>query len=190
MKIVFATGNMNKLEELERAMPAGIELIGLNDLGITEDIPEDHETLVENALQKAHYVFEKSGMTCFADDTGLEINALDGAPGVYSARYAGESKSAEANMTKVLSQLEGIINRNARFRTVIAFVGQGEERTFEGVVEGKILEKRQGEKGFGYDPIFQPEGEERSFAQMTLEEKNTMSHRARAFKKLLAFLSS
>ena len=188
MKIIFATGNENKLREIRAAMPSGIEVLGLKDVGIFEEMPEDHETLEENALQKAQYVFEKCGLACFADDTGLEVDALNGAPGVYSARYAGEEKSAEANMAKVLSELSNEENRSARFRTVISLVGVDEEKTFEGVVEGNILGDKQGVEGFGYDPIFQPEGEERSFAEMDLAEKNTMSHRARAFKKLLEYL--
>ncbi len=190
MKIIFATGNENKLREIRAALPQEIELLGLKDVGILEEMPEDHETLEENALQKAQYVFDKTALTCFADDTGLEIDALNGAPGVYSARYAGEEKSAEANMAKVLSELISEEKRTARFRTVIALVGSSGENTFEGIVNGKILHEKQGAEGFGYDPIFQPEGEERSFAEMDLKEKNKMSHRARAFKKLLEHLKS
>ena len=190
MKIIFATGNKNKLKEIRAAIPPGSELLGLKDVGIFEELPEDHETLEENALQKAQYVYEKSGLTCFADDTGLEIDALNGAPGVYSARYAGEEKRAAANMAKVLDELADEDDRSARFRTVIALVGPKGENTFEGIVNGRILREKKGAEGFGYDPIFQPEGEERSFAEMGLVEKNTMSHRARAFKKLLEYLSS
>ena len=190
MRIIFATGNANKLNEIRAAIPSGIEVIGLEDVGIFEEMPEDHETLEENALQKAQYLHEKSGLTCFSDDTGLEIEALNGAPGVYSARYAGEEKNAEANMAKVLQEMADQDNRSARFRTVIALVGPKGEKSFEGIVKGNILLQKQGEEGFGYDPIFQPEGEERSFAQMGLTEKNTVSHRARAFKKLLEYLST
>ena len=190
MKIIFATGNENKLKELRSVLPDGMELLGLRDVGIHDEIPEDHDTLEENAIQKAQYVLDRTGLTCFADDTGLEVDALNGAPGVYSARYAGEQKNAAANMAKVLEEMAGQTNRSARFRTVIALLGKNIEMTFEGVVEGEILSEPQGTEGFGYDPIFKPDGEERSFAEMPLATKNTMSHRARAFRKLLDHFGS
>lgn len=190
MRIVFATGNKNKLEELKAVMPLGLELVGLEEVGITTEIPEDHETLQENAIQKAQFVFDHTSCTSFADDTGLEIDALDGAPGVFSARYAGPQKNARDNMEKVLNAMQGKLDRKARFRTVIALVGHSGVKTFEGVVEGTILNEERGENGFGYDPIFQPEGEGRSFAEMALSEKNTISHRARAFRKLIDHLEA
>lgn len=190
MKIVFATGNANKLNEILAVIPSGMQLLGLKDVGIDEEIPEDHQTLEENALQKAEFVFKRTGLACFADDTGLEVEALNGAPGVYSARYAGPEKNAEANMAKVLGELSDKVIRKARFRTVIALVGEQGQQTFEGSVEGEILLEKSGGDGFGYDPIFQPEGEKRSFAEMTIQEKNSMSHRSRAFQKLLAYLKA
>ncbi len=188
MKLVFATNNPNKLKEIQHILGNQIELLGLNDIGCNEDIPETAPDLAGNALQKARFVKEKFGYDCFADDTGLEIEALDGEPGVYSARYAGEAKSAEANMAKVLQKLDGVENRKACFKTVIALLLNGEEYLFEGFVDGTILTDKSGSEGFGYDPIFQPEGFEQSFAEMDLAEKNKISHRARAVQKLVAFL--
>ena len=158
MKLVFATNNQHKLEELQAILGNDFELLSLKEIGCEDDIPEEQPTLEGNASQKAFYVFDKYGYNCFADDTGLEIEALYGEPGVYSARYAGEEKSAEANMKKVLEKLLEIKNRKARFRTVISLIIDGEEKQFEGIVEGEILEQKQGEEGFGYDPIFRPEG--------------------------------
>lgn len=188
MKLVFATNNQHKLEELQSILGEDFQLISLKDIGCEEDIPEEQTTLEGNASQKAFFVYNKYGYNCFADDTGLEIDALNGEPGVYSARYAGEEKSAEANMKKVLEKLLEIKNRKARFRTVISLVIEGEEKQFEGIVEGEILEQKQGQEGFGYDPVFRPEGFEQSFAQMRLEDKNEISHRGRAVKKLTEYL--
>ncbi len=189
MELVFATQNRNKLAEIQQLMPSGINLKGLIDIGCEEDIPETSPDLEGNALQKARYVFEKYGINCFSDDTGLEIDALSGEPGVLSARYAGMEKDAEANMAKVLKGLDSASNRKARFRTAIALIWNGKEYLFEGIVEGLIAEKKVGDHGFGYDPIFIPEGESRSFAEMSMAEKGTMSHRKRALDKLLDFLN-
>ncbi len=189
MEIIFASQNKNKLLEISVLMPAPIRIIGTDSLSITGELPETSDTLEGNALQKARFVAALSGRPCFADDTGLEIIALGGKPGVYSARYAGEEKNADANMEKVLSELKGVADRRAHFRTVIAFVNGNEEKLFEGIVEGKILEGKKGDHGFGYDPIFQPDGFSKSFAEMQLDEKNTVSHRARALQKLVAFLA-
>ena len=190
MKIVFATNNPNKLKEIQALMPSGIEIISLKEIGCTEDIPETGNTLETNAFQKARYLKEKYGYDCFADDTGLEVEALNGAPGVYSARYAGSQRSAEDNMAKILTELNGNKNRKAQFRTAVALILNGEEHLFEGKVEGHISVAKQGEEGFGYDPIFLPENNVRSFAQMTMIEKGAISHRGRAVRKLVAFLKS
>jgi XTP/dITP diphosphohydrolase len=190
MKIVFATNNPNKLKEIQSLMPAGIEIISLKEIGCTEDIPETGETLEANAFQKARYLKEYYGYDCFADDSGLEVEALNGAPGVYSARYAGPERSAEANMAKILTELDGKENRKAQFRTAVALILNGKEQLFEGKVEGHISKTKQGEEGFGYDPIFLPENDQRSFAQMTMDEKGTISHRGRAVRKLVDFLRS
>ena len=190
MKIVFATNNPNKLKEIQSLMPEGIEILSLKEIGCTEDIPETGTTLEANAFQKAHYLKENYGYDCFADDTGLEVESLNGAPGVYSARYAGPERSAEANMAKILEELKGTENRKAQFRTAIALILNGEEQVFEGKVEGRISKAKQGEEGFGYDPIFLPENNQRSFAQMTMAEKGAISHRGRAVWKLVDFLRS
>ena len=187
-KIVFATGNPNKLKEIKSAINS-FEIIGLNDLGITEEIPETGNTLKENALQKAKYIFEKTGLNCFSDDTGLEIGALDNRPGVYSAMYAGSDCNAENNMRKVLSELKTFQNRKAKFKTVIVLILNGKEFFFEGVVNGTILEEKKGSDGFGYDPIFRPNGYEKTFAQMSIALKNKISHRGIAVKKLVVFLN-
>ena len=189
MKLVFATNNRHKLEEITRMLKDKYEIISLEEIGCREEIPEDYETLQENALEKARYVKEHYGYDCFADDTGLEIEALGNRPGVYSARYAGPAKNSEDNMHKVLGEMKGEQNRKARFRTVIALLLGGEEHFFEGIVEGKILEQQQGEIGFGYDPIFCPEGYRQSFAEMPMEQKNQISHRGQAVRKLAEFLS-
>lgn len=189
MKLVFATGNQNKVKEIQALLPVSIELMGLLDIGCSEDIPETQPTIEGNAAQKAFYVFEKYHHNCFADDTGLEIEALNGRPGVLSARYAGEAKDANANMDKILTELKNETNRTAHFKTVISLVIDGEELQFEGVVEGTILKEKRGAKGFGYDPIFLPNGSERSFAEMDVAEKNEISHRALAVKKLVAYLN-
>lgn len=190
MDIVFATNNKNKLKEINNILQSDIELISLNELGCTDEIPEEQDTLDGNARQKAWYIYDKFGKNCFADDTGLEIESLNMEPGVYSARYAGEQRSSEDNMDKVLSKLKGIKNRKAQFRTSICLIIDGKEFLFEGSVQGKILKARQGEEGFGYDPIFRPEGYDISFAEMDLKEKNKISHRGRATAKLVEYLNS
>ena len=189
MKIVFATNNPNKLKEIQTLIPKEIEIISLKEIGCTEDIPETGDTLEANAFQKVHYVKENYNYDCFADDTGLEIDALYGAPGVYSARYAGPEKSAEANIEKILNELQGKENRKAKFRTAIALTLNNEEHLFEGEINGHISKVKQGNEGFGYDPIFIPENEKRSFAQMSMEEKGTISHRGRAVRKLVTYLN-
>lgn len=190
MKIVFATNNPNKLKEIQALIPNGIEIVSLKEIGCTEDIPETGDTLEANAFQKAHYIKEYYGYDCFADDTGLEVEALNGAPGVYSARYAGAERSAEANMDKILNELHGKENRTALFRTAIALILKGEEHLFEGKVKGYISKDKQGDEGFGYDPIFLPENEKTSFAQMSMKQKGTLSHRGRAVNKLVAYLKN
>jgi len=190
MKIVFATNNPNKLKEIMAFMPKQIEIISLEEVGCDEDIPETGDNLEDNALEKARYLKYHYGHDCFADDSGLEIDTLNGAPGVYSARYAGPERSAQANMDKVLFELDGKNNRIANFRTCIALIINGKEYLFEGKVEGHIGLEIKGNMGFGYDPIFYPENKERSFAQMSLEEKNQISHRGRAIKKLIHFITS
>ena len=190
MKIVFATNNPNKLKEIQTLIPKEIEIISLKEIGCTEDIPETGDTLEANAFQKAHYIKENYNYDCFADDTGLEIDALNSAPGVYSARYAGPEKCAEANIEKILNELQGKENRTALFRTAIALILKGEEHLFEGKVEGYISKDKQGDEGFGYDPIFLPENEKRSFAQMSMKQKGTLSHRGRAVNKLVAYLKN
>lgn len=188
MKLVFATNNLNKLKELKEMLGDHIELLSLADINCTDEIPEDHETLEENARQKAQYIYERYNVNCFADDTGLEIKALNNEPGVYSARYAGEAKDAKANMKKVLEKLDGINERQARFRTVVSLFLDDKEFQFEGIVDGEILNAERGLDGFGYDPIFQPEGYDISFAEMEMGEKNKISHRGRAVQKLVEFL--
>lgn len=188
LKLVFATGNQNKAREIQALMPESVTILSLTDIGCTEDIPETQPTIEGNASQKARYVFEKYGYNCFADDTGLEINALEGRPGVMSARYAGEAKDPNANMEKILQELEGKSDRSSRFITVISLILEGKETLFEGVVNGTIAGHKIGAKGFGYDPIFIPDGYERSFAEMDLSEKNRISHRALAVNKLVEYL--
>lgn len=193
MKIVFATNNKNKLAEIREMLAgSGIEVLSLADIGCHDDIPETGNTIEENAMQKARYIYNKYGMSCFADDTGLEVEALGGEPGVYSARYAGGTgHDSEANMTKLLANLAGKGNRKARFRTAVALIldgGNGRERLFEGVVTGEITEERRGEGGFGYDPIFRPDGYDRTFAELGHETKNKISHRARAVAGLVEYL--
>ena len=190
MKIVFATNNPNKLKEIQSLIPKEIEIISLKEIGCNEDIPETGDTLEANAFQKAHYIKDNFNYDCFADDTGLEIDELNGNPGVYSARYAGPERNANANMNKVLNELKGKKNRKAKFRTAIALILKGEEHLFEGKVEGYISKDKQGNEGFGYDPIFIPENDIRSFAQMSMQEKGAISHRGRAVKKLVAYLKN
>ena len=189
MKLVFASNNSYKLSELKALVPDGIEILSLKDINCNEELPETNPTLQENALQKAKYVYQNYGFNCFADDTGLEIVALGGAPGVYSARYAGEDCKAEDNMKKVLSKLENEENRIAKFRTIIALIIMGEEILFEGECNGKITKTKSGVEGFGYDPIFTPEGYEITFAEMSKTEKGAISHRGRAVEKLVGFLN-
>ncbi len=190
-KLVFATGNSHKLQEVQGLLKEGFALSCLKDVNITEEIPETADNLVDNALQKAWYVYNKCGIPCFADDTGLEVEALDGAPGVYSARYAGEQKDSKLNMLLLLENMNGKTNRNARFRTIIAYIDENaEEHIFEGEIRGKIIEQMAGENGFGYDPIFVPEGHEQTFAQLSSETKNTISHRARAMEKFLSYINN
>ena len=190
MKLVFATNNPNKLFELQALVPDGMEILSLKDINCNEELPETNPTLHENALQKAKYVYQNYGFNCFADDTGLEIDALGGAPGVYSARYAGVECKAEDNMKKVLTKLENEENRNAKFRTVIALIIKGEENLFEGECNGEITKAKSGVEGFGYDPIFTPEGYEITFAEMSKTEKGVISHRGKAVEKLVGFLNS
>lgn len=195
MQLVFATNNQHKLEEIDALLGEKFQLLGLKDLQISEEIPEDHDTLEANASQKAWYISDRTGRNCFADDTGLEVDALNGAPGVYSARYSRmgqpvfpEMEAARGNIRKLLLKMEGKQERSARFRTVISLVLNGKEYQFEGVVEGSITESASGAKGFGYDPIFTPDGYDITFAEMELSLKNQISHRARAVSQLVDFL--
>lgn len=188
MKLIFATNNKHKLEEVRAILGNRIEVLSLNDINCHDDIPETADTLEGNALIKARYIYDKFGVDCFADDTGLEVEALDGEPGVYSARYAGEDCNPEANMYKLLQNLTEKNNRNAQFRTVIALIIQGEEKLFNGIVKGTISNEKMGNAGFGYDPIFIPEGFSESFAQMTSDMKNSISHRYRATEELSKYL--
>ena len=190
MKIVFATNNKNKLREINQIVGDNISIIGLSEIGCTEDIPEEEPTIEGNARAKSVYVYENYQSDSFADDTGLEIEALDGRPGVYSARYAGEGCNFQDNIDKVLEELEGIKNRKARFKTVVSLLIDGKETQFEGIVEGEILEKETGAAGFGYDPIFKPLGYEQTFAEMPADLKNKISHRGLAIKKLVNYLLS
>jgi XTP/dITP diphosphohydrolase len=189
MKLCFATQNINKLKEVQAMLPSTITLIQPEDIGCQEELPETQATLEGNSLQKASYLFQNYHSDCFADDTGLEIEALNGEPGVYSARYAGEPKNPEANMQLVLQKLAVHSNKKARFRTVITLIMNGVTNSFEGILEGEIISDKRGTKGFGYDPIFIPKGFDRTLAEMTIEEKNKISHRAIAFQKLNNFLT-
>jgi XTP/dITP diphosphohydrolase len=189
MELIFATNNKHKIREVSDLLDNRFNILGLADVSITEDIPEDADNLADNALNKARYVHERTGMNVFADDTGLEVNALHGAPGVHSARYAGADRNPDDNIIKLLEQLEGVTNRNARFRTVIALIFENREYLFEGIVEGEIIQHRKGTGGFGYDPVFIAQGYDKTFAEIPLSEKNKISHRAQAMKKLIAFLA-
>ena len=189
-RIIFATNNAHKLSEVQAVLGEEFTLVTLRECGIIEDIPETADTLEGNALQKARYVFEKTGADCFADDTGLEVDALNGAPGVHSARYATDGHDFAANNRLLLKNLEGVTERTARFRTVIALILDGKEYTFEGRVEGTIAEEECGAEGFGYDPLFVPSGEIITFAQMSAEAKNAISHRGRAVAELVKFLKN
>ena len=187
-QLVFATNNSHKVDEVKNKLGGLFEIKTLSEIGCVEDIPETSDTLRGNAGQKSHYLYDRFHCDCFADDTGLEVEALNGAPGVYSARYAGPGKDSEANIDKLLSELQGKENRRARFRTVISLILDGEEYTFEGIVNGTILTERHGSHGFGYDPVFQPDGYNCSFAELSMEEKNKISHRGRAIEQLIRFL--
>ncbi len=188
MKIVFATNNKHKLRELQQILAKKIKLLGLEDINCFEEIPETSPTIEENSMQKADYVRDKYKADCFADDTGLEIEALDGRPGVYSARYAGDEKNMDRNIEKVLSELENKDNRNARFKTVISLILNGEKHQFEGIINGKIIKDKKGIGGFGYDPVFVPNGYDITFGEMDADIKNSISHRGLAVKKLVNFL--
>ena len=188
MKLVFASNNKNKIQEIQALVPNTIQIVSLEDIGCFEDIPETADTIEGNAILKANYVTEKYGYDCFADDTGLEVEALNGAPGVYSARYAGEQKDANDNMDKLLSELKDKSNRKANFKTVIALNLNGEQNLFTGIINGKIIEEKIGTKGFGYDPIFVADGFDKTFAELSMEEKSTISHRGIAVKELILFL--
>ena len=188
MKLVFASNNKNKIKEIQLLVPASIEIVSLEDIGCTDDIPETADTIEGNAILKANYVTEKYGLNCFADDTGLEVEALNGAPGVYSARYAGEPKDDNNNMNELLFQLEKETNRSANFKTVIALNLNGKQELFVGMIFGKIISEKIGTNGFGYDPIFVAEGYEKTFAELDMEEKSNISHRGIAVKQLITFL--
>lgn len=188
MKIVFATNNPNKLKEVQEILGDKFEILSLRDVNIETDIPENHETLWENALQKAEFIYNKTNLPCFADDTGLEVDALKGAPGVYSARYAGQNATSEKNIDKLLKELGNDPDRKARFKTVIAFVTGKQNHFFEGACNGQILNSRQGGEGFGYDPVFMPDGYSISFAEMSSEKKNKISHRGLAVQKFAKFM--
>lgn len=189
MTLVFATNNAHKLKEVQEMLPNSIQLVSLKDINCEDDIEETASTLEGNAALKADFITQKYGMNCFADDTGLEVAALQGKPGVYSARFAGEPSNAENNMIKLLSEMAGVENRNAQFRTVICLNLDGNQYYFEGICKGTILTKKQGTQGFGYDPIFQANGFEKSFAEMSSADKNRISHRGLAIEKLVAFLT-
>ncbi len=189
MKLVFATNNLNKLKEVQALIPSEIELLSLSDIGCNEDIPETSPTIEGNAKQKVQYIKQLYGYDCFADDTGLEVDVLNGAPGVYSARYAGEEKNAHANMDKLLNNLGSNTNRDAQFKTVIALELNGKLETFTGICTGTITVMKTGDQGFGYDPIFLPEGYSKTFAELPLNEKNKISHRGKAVKQLIDFLN-
>ena len=189
MELIFATNNPHKTREIQALLPDEIRILSLKDIDFHEDIPENQDTLGGNAREKASFIYERYGKNCFADDTGLEIDALNGEPGVYSARYAGSDKDPQANMDKVLRELEAVSDRKARFRCVISLIMDGEEKSFDGVVNGQIIREKRGSQGFGYDPIFLPDGYDQSFAEMPLEQKNKISHRSQAINKLADYLT-
>jgi len=190
MQLVFATNNLDKLREVQVLIPEYIQLLSLRDIGCFEDVPETQDTIEGNAIQKAQYIKQHYGYDCFADDTGLEVSALDGAPGVYSARYAGPQRNAEDNMNKLLSALAKKLDRTARFKTVIALLLNNNLQTFSGICKGHITHKKQGNMGFGYDPIFKSDGYEHTFAELSLEEKNNIGHRGKAVRQLVEFLKN
>lgn len=189
MKLVFASNNRHKIQEIQNLLPATIEVLSLQDIGCTEDIAETADTIEGNAIIKANYVTEKYGYDCFADDSGLEIDYLNGAPGVYSARFAGEQKNDQDNIDKVLNELDGVDNREANFKTVIALILNKQQHLFTGIINGKITNTQKGSQGFGYDPIFQPNNYDITFAEMNQQEKSAISHRGLAVKQLLDFLA-
>ncbi len=189
-QLVFATNNRHKLDEVEAKIKGQIKLLTLDDIGCHDDIAETGLTFRENASIKSQFIYQKYKLNCFGDDSGLEIDSLNGEPGVFSARYAGEHRNHDANINKVLANMDGVTNRKARFRTVISLIWDGEEQFFEGTVEGTITGQRSGTEGFGYDPIFEPEGYNITFAEMSMNEKNRISHRAKAVEKLVTFLAS
>lgn len=189
-QIIFATHNKHKLEEVKKLLSDKFKILSLNDIGLHDEIPETGFTLKENASQKSHYLVQRFSQNCFADDTGLEVDALNGEPGVFSARYAGENATYEQNVKKLLAELKGIKNRKARFKTVISLIYNNKEYFFEGVVEGQILTEKKGTKGFGYDPVFVPNGYNQTFAEINTELKNKISHRGKAVQKLVRFLLS
>ena len=189
MEIVFATSNPNKIKEINQLLPNSIAIKGLKDIGCTEEVPETQPTIEGNAVQKAQYIYDNYGVNCFAEDTGLEITALDGEPGVYSARYAGAQRNSDDNMNKAIEKLESQTDRSARFKTVIALIIDGGMTTFEGIVNGQIIKEKRGSGGFGYDPIFMPDGYNQTFGELSSSEKNKISHRARATKKLIDHLT-
>ncbi|BCY28852.1 non-canonical purine NTP diphosphatase [Flavobacterium okayamense] len=190
MKLVFASNNQNKIAEIKQMLPKSIELLSLEDIGCTEDIPETSNTIEGNAIIKANYVSEKYGYPCFADDTGLEVETLKGEPGVFSARYAGEQKNADDNMNKLLFNLRDKSNRKAQFKTIIALNINNDQHLFEGIIKGEIISEKRGTKGFGYDPIFVPEGFSTTFAEMEMSEKAKLSHRGIATRKLISLLET
>ena len=191
MDIVFATNNKNKLREIQLLLPGGFTVLSLDDIGCNVELPENQNTLEGNAKEKAQFIFRKYKTSCFADDTGLEVNSLGGHPGVFSARYAGKGRNAEENIQKVLNEMKGKVDRSARFRTVICcYINDKPPRLFEGCVQGVLTEKRNGREGFGYDPIFIPDGRTKTFAEMDIEEKNSISHRGEAISKLVDYLRS
>ncbi|GAB4123164.1 MAG: non-canonical purine NTP diphosphatase [Raineya sp.] len=190
MKICFATNNQHKIKEVQEILGDTVELLSLEEIGCTEELPETKNTIAENSAQKAQYVWEKFGVTCFADDSGLEVEALNNAPGVLSARYAGLPKNDEKNIELLLKNLEGKTQRKAQFRTCITLVTQTGQWQFEGIVKGQIIEQKRGKEGFGYDPVFVPDGYQQTFAEMAATEKNQISHRAIAVKKFIEFLKT
>ena len=189
MQLVFATNNLNKLKEVQSLIPNNIKLLSLEEIGCFEDVPETQDTIEGNAIQKAEYIKGKYGYDCFADDTGLEVEALNGEPGVYSARYAGEQRNSEDNIQKILRNLENESNRSAQFKTVIALEFQGKQHRFTGICKGEITKAKSGNQGFGYDPIFKAQGYDKTFAEISLEEKNRIGHRGKAIQLLVQFLN-
>jgi len=190
LQLVFASNNNNKIKEIQQLVPTDIQILSLKDIGCEADIPETADTIEGNAILKANYVTEHYGYPCFADDSGLEIDALNGAPGVYSARYAGSQRNDNDNMNKVLEKLQNETNRKANFKTVIALNMNGEQHLFTGIINGEIIHEKRGTNGFGYDPVFVADGYQKTFAELTMEEKSTISHRGKAVKQLVSFLQN